>query len=139
MVDNQDRYPKVRVGFPEEITGEGIPKKPSSSRIYLCSVGWSWSPAHSRSDDYSLHSGKTHWLLYVSFQNEFTNRIDHHVVATVSKKALDGNAAARLMLREFWNYEEFQNEIGRFEDVTPAWLGEKVIEEIADEVWGKEG
>ena len=38
----------------------GTPRKVT----FLCSAEWSWSPAHSRIDNYYLHSRGKRWLLW---------------------------------------------------------------------------
>jgi hypothetical protein len=127
----------VVVALPENMPGEDLPKRPSPSRIQLCRVAWSWSPAHSREEEYSLHAGRKDWFLYLSYYNDFEGKVDHCVVARMPKAAADAESAAKKMLTEFWRLDENESEPGRFHELDAFRLSKDDLEAIADQVWGK--
>ena len=58
---------RIEVGYPGSVSGSGAPKRLSANSSTLCGAEWSWSPAHSRADTYSLHSGRRDWFLWLSY------------------------------------------------------------------------
>ncbi|MEO1918820.1 MAG: hypothetical protein ABGW81_03750 [Paracoccaceae bacterium] len=52
------------------------------------------------------------------------------------KPQADAETAAKMMLKEYWRFDENNTEPGRFHNFSTAWLSEDVLLEIADDVWG---
>ncbi len=65
--------PRCPEGFPGNCRhiDEPDPKKRAPGKpIFLGSVEWSWSPYHSRIDQYYLSSRKPCWLLWIRWQDD---------------------------------------------------------------------
>ncbi len=108
MVENKD----VSVGYAGTFDGQGFPSKPSVDAIDLCQVRWSWSPAHSRSDQYSLDIDNNNWLLWLTHFDDNEEQFKSDIVGFMAESKLKRELVAKLLLTEFWWYDESIGEPG---------------------------
>ena len=110
---------------------------PRSAR-HIAQVEWAWSPMHMRIDAYylSMCTHHRHWVLWVKgYDDNWSRWMDPHAVAAGPRAGLNVDAAARLILRDFWTNAK-DNELDRFH-----WQNENGlldagdITSIASAVW----
>ena len=123
------------VGYPGFFDDMPVPKRPSAKCLSLCSLHWSWSPAHSRDDHYLLHSGRRNWFLWLSHYNEFEEKVDYDIVASIEKNGLDEEQAARVLITEFLCFCKNESDLDCFHDANTGWLNEEKIDNISKAVW----
>lgn len=126
----------VEVGYSGSVRMADIPKRISVNATVICTAGWSWSAAHSRSDQYLLHSGRYDWFLWLSYYDEYFGRIEKNVIGRMPKKGVDADTAAKAILGAFWAFDCHECDLDRPHHYGPATLSEDVLEEIMDQVWG---
>lgn len=83
----------IEVGYPGSFSGSAVPKRLSANASILCGAEWSWSPAHSRADTYSLHSGRRDWFLWLSYYDDYFGRIERNIIGRMPKIGVDADAA----------------------------------------------
>ena len=126
----------IEVGYPGTVSGANLPKRISQNASVLCSAEWSWSPAHCRSDQYLLHSGRHDWFLWLSYYDDYFGRIEKNVIGRMPKNGVAADAAAKALLSAFWTFDCNECEVDRPHDCEPAALPEDVLQELMDQVWG---
>ena len=126
----------IEVWYPGSISDSGIPKRLSANASALCGAEWSWSPAHSRADQYSLHSGKRHWFLWLSYYDDCSGRIERNAIGRMPKTGVDADAAAKALLAAFWQFDYHECEVDRPHYCDPGTLSSEALEKIMDSVWG---
>lgn len=134
MVDGQTKL-FIEVGYPGTINGDEVPKRLSSTAITLCGAEWSWSPAHSRNDEYALHSGRKDWFLWVSFFDDYHGKIDRNIIGRMPKQGLDAENAATSLLRAFWYFDKNECDTDRPHRYNAGALSDNALEGIMDAVW----
>jgi hypothetical protein len=127
---------RIEVGYPGSISGSDVPKRLSANARNLCGAEWSWSPAHSRADRYSLHSGRRDWLLWLSYYDDYFGRIERNIIGRMPKIGVDADAAARALLTAFWRFDHHKCEVDRPHYCDPGTLSSEALREIMDKVWG---
>lgn len=134
MTDQKGLH-SITVGYAGSINGSGVPKRMSPNALPVCGTEWSWSPAHSRVDHYSLHSGKTDWFLWLSFYDDCSGKIERDIVARMPKNDVNAEDAAKALLTEFWKFDYNECDIDRPHCCDPGALSSDVLEKIMDTVW----
>lgn len=134
MVDGQTKL-FIEVGYPGTINGDEVPKRLPSTAITLCGAEWSWSPAHSRNDEYALHSGRKDWFLWVSFFDDYHGKTDRNIIGRMPKKGLDAENAATSLLRAFWYFDKNECDTDRPHRCNAGALSDNALEGIMDAVW----
>lgn len=127
---------RIEVGYPGSVSGSGAPKRLSANSSTLCGAEWSWSPAHSRADTYSLHSGRRDWFLWLSYYDDYFGRIERNVIGRMPKIGVDADAAARALLTEFWRFDSNECDVDRPHYCDAGALSSETLQEIMDAVWG---
>ena len=126
----------IDVGYPGSVSGSDVPKRLSANASILCGAEWSWSPAHSRADTYSLHSGRRDWFLWLSYYDDYFGRIERNIIGRMPKIGVDADAAARALLTAFWRFDHHECEVDRPHYCDPGTLSSEALREIMDRVWG---
>lgn len=126
----------IEVGYPGSVSGSDVPKRLSANASTLCHAEWSWSPAHSRADTYSLHSGRRDWFLWLSYYDDYFGRIERNIIGRMPKVGIDADAAARALLTAFWRFDHHECEVDRPHNCDPGTLSLEALREIMDTVWG---
>ena len=134
MVDEEAKL-CIEVGYPGTINGDNAPKRLSATAIALCGAEWSWSPAHSRNDEYALHSGRKDWFLWGSYYDDIQGKIDRYIIGRMPKKGLDAENAATSLLKAFWYFDKNECDTDRPHWCNAGALSDKALEEIMDAVW----
>ena len=125
--------------FGKEAEGLAPPAMPRSAR-YVAQVEWSWSPMHMRIDAYylSMSTHHRHWVLWVKgYDDNWSRWMDPSAVAAGPRAGLNANAAARLVLRDYWTNAR-DSELDRFH-----WQNENGLLDAGDialiayTVWGE--
>ena len=132
---NEEAKLCIEVGYPGTINGDNVPKRLSAKAIAICEAEWSWSPAHSRNDEYALHSGRKDWFLWVSFYDDFHGKIDRNIIGRMPKKGLDSENAATSLLKAFWFFDKNECDTDRPHRCNAAALSDEALEGIMDAVW----
>jgi hypothetical protein len=127
---------RIEVGYPGSVSGSGAPKRLSANSSTLCGAEWSWSPAHSRADTYSLHSGRRDWFLWLSYYDDYFGRIERNVIGRMPKIGVDADAAARALLTAFWRFDNDECDVDRPHYCDAGALSSETLQEIMDAVWG---
>ena len=85
----------------------GIPNTPNNKSIALCQVEWSWSPMHSRVDQYVIHKGDECWLLWCGTPDDNAGTDINHWFPTARLPIAEADEiqAAISMLKAFWHRE----------------------------------
>ena len=128
---------RIEVGYPGSVSGSGAPKRLSANSSTLCGAEWSWSPAHSRADTYSLHSGRRDWFLWLSYYDDYFGRIERNVIGRMPKIGVDADAAARALLTAFWRFDNDECDVDRPHYCDAGALSSETLQEIMDAVWGR--
>jgi hypothetical protein len=136
MMSAEACFDCIEVWYPGSIGASGMPKRLSANASTLCGAEWSWSPAHSRADQYSLHSGKRDWFLWVSYYDDCSGRIERHVIGRMPKADVDADAAAKALLTAFWRFDCHECKVDRPHYCDPGILSSDALREIMDTVWG---
>lgn len=125
------------VGYPGDFADAPVPKRPRLSANFICTVEWSWSPAHSRQDRYSLHVGPSHWLLYLSYWDDIDAKVHHDVIGLLPKGSVDVSIVAAALVWAFWKYDSDVADLDRFHLVDEVGLlNREDVAWLADQVWG---
>jgi len=132
---NEEAKLCIEVGYPGTINGDNVPKRLSAKAIAICEAEWSWSPAHSRYDEYALHSGRKDWFLWVSFYDDFHGKIDRNIIGRMPKKGLDSENAATSLLKAFWYFDKNECDTDRPHRCNAAALSDEALEGIMGAVW----
>jgi hypothetical protein len=106
---------------------------------FLCTIEWSWSPAHGRIEAYYLHRGRTHWILWVKGPDAWGRREKPIATARCLRKAflLKKDAAMNLLVAAF-REERRWGDLDSFHCVTKEGLlsiGD--LDSVSYAVWGK--
>jgi hypothetical protein len=125
----------VSVGYAGTFEGQGFPSKPSADCIELCKVEWSWSPFHSRSDQYFLDIYDNIWLLWLTHFDDGEEQFKSDIVGFMAEGELKPGLAAKLLLTAFWRYDESVGGPGCFHEAIAKWLKDADLNSIAQEVW----
>lgn len=132
---NEEAKLCIEVGYPGTINGDNVPRRLSAKAIAICEAEWSWSPAHSRNDEYALHSGRKDWFLWVSFYDDFHGKIGRNIIGRMPKKGLDSEHAATSLLKAFWFFDKNECDTDRPHCCNAAALSDEALEGIMDAVW----
>ena len=108
---------------------------------FLCTIEWSWSPAHERMDSYYLQRDRTHWILWLrSYDDNWMKWEKPIAIARCLWKGLGYNKdAAMTLLAAFLaeNLRCWDPDLDHFHTVTDTGLlpsGE--LDAVVDAVWG---
>lgn len=126
---------KIVVAYPGSMSEDGLPKNISRKACRICSLAWSWTPAHSRAEDYWLHYGKSEWFVWLSYFNEFENKTDRYVIARMPKENIEPEIAISHLLTAFWTFDEKQTEPGRPHEWNAIGIPNDLLVGIIDSVW----
>lgn len=129
---------QIEVAYPGNFEGEGFPKRISPNAVHLCSAAWSWSPAHSRIDEYWLHSGSGNWFLWIVFRDPGERRVERFIVARGPKTGQSDELAALELLGAFWKFDRDETELDRPHEYSAHALPMLKLEEIMSSVWPRE-
>lgn len=135
MTDQKGLH-SITVGYAGSINGSGVPKRMSPNALPVCGTEWSWSPAHSRVDHYSLHSGKTDWFLWLSFYDDCSGKIERDIVARMPKNDVNAEDAAKALLTEFWKFDYNECDVDRPHYCDAGSLSAETLQDIMESVWG---
>ena len=112
---------------------------PRSAR-YIAQVEWAWSPLHMRIDAYylSMCIHHRHWVLWIKgYDDNWSRWMEPHAVAAGPRAGLSADAAARLILRDYWANAR-DSELDRFHWQNESGLVDAGdIASIASAVWGE--
>lgn len=126
------------ITFGTQAEGLAPPAMPRSAR-YIAQVEWAWSPMHMRIDAYylSMCSRHRYWVLWgKGYDDNWSRWMDPNAVAVTSRAGLPFDAAARLMLHDYWAHER-DGGLDRFHWVNESgMLAAGGVAEIATAVWG---
>ena len=123
---------------PDELPAIECPAKMPGSAKHVASVCWSWSPANDRLDTYYLtsNSGRTHWILWFSFQDPEDYKQIRVPRAYCSKKGLsDKDAAMFLLFMMFRREQDAGEDPGSWAEVTPGLLSSEQLSVLATMLW----
>ncbi len=84
------------------------PKQLPKSAKYVAFVEWSWSPWHSRQDNYylSTNESRTHWILWNSFEDDNdTSKLIYYPYAYGPRNGVPAKTAAAYLLLAGWKGE----------------------------------
>ena len=126
----------IEVGYPGSVIGSDIPKRLSMDASLLCGAEWSWSPAHSRADRYSLHSGRKDWFLWLSYYDDNFGKTERNVIGRMPKKGVDAETAAKALLTTFWRFDYHECEVDRPHYCDTGTISSEMLQSIMDSVWG---
>ena len=85
----------------------GIPNAPTKQSLALAQVEWSWSPMHSRVDQYVLHKGADYWLLWCGTPDDNAGTdINHWFPTAILPISEAGEMLVGVtLLKAFWDRE----------------------------------
>lgn len=122
-----------------EAEGLASSAMPRSAR-YIAQVEWAWSPMHMRIDAYylSMCSHHRHWVLWIKgYDDNWSRWMDPHAVAAGPRAGLNADAAARLLLHDYWA-KALDDELDGFHWQNESGLLDAGdIASIASAVWGE--
>ena len=116
----------------------GIPDTPNNKSIALCQVEWSWSPMHSRVDQYVIHKGVEYWLLWCGTpdDNAGTDINNWFPTAMLPIAEADEIQAAISMLKAFWDREVDWLNLDKYHWINAEGiLSVADLESVATSVW----
>jgi hypothetical protein len=116
----------------------GIPNTPNNKSIALCQVEWSWSPMHSRVDQYVIHKGVEYWLLWCGTPDDNAGTDINHwfPTAMLAIERIDEIQAGISMLKAFWHREVDWLNLDKYHWInTEDILSVADLESIAASVW----
>ena len=119
----------------------GIPKTPTKKSISVGQVEWSWSPMHSRVDQYVIHQGAEYWLLWCGTPDDNAGTAINHwfPTAMLSTEEADETQAAISMLKAFWHREVDWLNLDKYQWINAEGiLSVADLESIAANVWPTE-
>lgn len=90
-----------------------VPQKPQST-IYIGAVEWSWSPAHSRMDNYYLSKSDEEWILYLHLDDDLFGEWIWHPVAWARPLEFDDWTVSFWMIHDLLVDESKVNEVDEF-------------------------
>ena len=134
-----DRPANWSTKFDTEAEGLAPAAMPRSAR-YIAQVEWAWSPLHMRIDAYylSMCIHHRHWVLWIKgYDDNWSRWMEPHAVAAGPRAGLSADAAARLILRDYWANAR-DSELDRFHWQNESGLVDAGdIASIASAVWGE--
>jgi len=116
----------------------GIPNTPNNKSIALCQVEWSWSPMHSRVDQYVIHKGDECWLLWCGTPDDNAGTDINHWFPTARLPIAEADEiqAAISMLKAFWHREVDWLNLDKYHWINAdGILSVADLESIAASVW----
>lgn len=114
------------------------PKGSPRNATHLCSTEWA-SGGETRADAYYLNPRKTHWLLWIGFQDEnsWNWKWTWSLYGYAPRRRIDETQAAIYLLMDAWRQESANWGLKRFD-----WINEEGLLSVADisavsrAVWG---
>lgn len=107
----------------------GIPNTPTKESITVGQVEWSWSPMHSRVDQYVIHKGDEFWLLWCGTpdDNTETDIGNWFPTARLPIANFDEKQVAISSLKAFWHREVDWLNLDKYH-----WINSEGILSVAD-------
>jgi len=109
---------------------------------FLCTIEWSWSPAHERTESYYLQRRRTHWILWQKRLGDAEEWWKKPIAIARCQRegfAQRYKAAAIILLAAALTEEirQFDSELDRFHEITnTGLLSTRELDVVADTVWG---
>ena len=104
---------------------------------FLFGAEWSWSPAHSASDNYYFNHKRKYWVLWIHYLDEFDYRWRWSVIAYAPRIKADPRTVAIHLLIEVFKWQKNEEGRDQFHGITSnEFLDFDEIQAIAGEVWG---
>ena len=107
----------------------GIPNAPTEQSLALAQVEWSWSPMHSRVDQYVLHKGSDYWLLWCGTPDDNAGTdINHWFPTAVLPISEAGEMLVGVtLLKAFWDREVSWLNLEKYH-----WINAEGVLSVAD-------
>lgn len=123
-----------------EIPDIPCPEEKPEDAEFVFYQEWSWSPAHSRSDSYSLskNDAGTYWILWDGWYDEGEGEVREEPRVYVPISTDDEQTVAKEMMRAMWLSERAIWESSLRNPpmgYTPGLLGESDFAELRKEIW----
>ena len=104
---------------------------------FLFAAEWSWSPAHSASDNYYLNHKRNYWVLWLHYLSEFDYNWRWSLIAYAPRIKADPKTVAIHLLIEAFKWRKKEEGLDQFHGITSnEFLNFDEIQAIAREVWG---
>ena len=108
---------------------------------FVGAVEWAWSPMHSRADSYYLGARRTHWLLWICWQddNSWDPKSQWTLYAYGPKRGVAARDAAIYLLLDAWRAEREKSSLGPYHFIEDTgMLSVDDLEAVAEAAWGEE-
>ena len=116
----------------------GIPNAPTKQSLALAQVEWSWSPMHSRVDQYVLHKGRDYWLLWCGTPDDNAGiDINHWFPTAILPISEVGEMLVGVtLLKAFWDREMRWLNLEKYHWINAeGMLSVADLESIAVSIW----
>jgi hypothetical protein len=138
--------PAQRIEFDLEGSASLAKHMDRRTTSFLCTIEWSWSPAHNRMESYYLQRRRTHWILWAKHHGDVEEYYPNPTAIARCRRgdgfAQDYKPAAMILLPAVLIEEirQHNSELDRFHAITNAGLlSTKELDVVAEAVWSKRG